>query len=56
MRDDADGYAVSGPQAWRVQGADMTLGEWVNKDTEPEDLPQVAEEAAEVVDATVSAE
>lgn len=50
------GYAISGPQAWRVQGANMTLGEWMNKDADSADLPQVAEEAAEVVDATVSAE
>ena len=50
------GYAVSGPQTWKVQGKNITLGEWMNRDTEPENLPQVAEEAAEVVEATVSPE
>ena len=50
------GTSLSGPRSWRVQGQNMTLGEWMNKDAEPEDLSQVAEEAAEVVEATVSPE
>lgn len=50
------GSSLSGPRSWMVKGSNLTLGEWINKDGDPTDLPQVAEDAAEVVEATVSSE
>lgn len=48
------GNSLSGPRSWKVKGSNLTLGEWMNEDNAPDDLAQVTEEAAEVVDATVS--
>lgn len=50
------GNSLSGPRSWKVKGSNLTLGEWMNEDNAPDDLAQVTEEAAEVVDATVSSE
>lgn len=52
------GSSISGPQAWKVEGTDISLGEWMKSGPTSHDrdaeLAQVTAEAADVVEAAVT--